>query len=99
MTRVKHQHRKKITVSRLYPHEQTVQPFVEPPPCNTQVKQHHQQQLLDLKHWTFNRFSDSLLCFAINQGKQEQLVKTVREALKINFDLQDEDLDGILANH
>ena len=96
MTRVKHQYRKKITMSRLYPHEQTIKPLLEPPPYNAQVKQH--QQLPDLKNWTFNQFSDSLLCFAIDQGKQEQLVEKVREALKMNFDLEDEDLDDILAN-
>ena len=86
-------------MSRLFPHEQTIQPVVEPPPYSTEATktQQHIQELPVLKELTFNRLPESLLCFAINQGKKDNLVRATREALKLNFGIDDYYLNEVLA--
>ena len=86
-------------MSRLYPNEQTIKPIVEPPPYSAEITQTqlHVQQLPVLKDLTFHRIPESLICFAIDQGKKDQLVRTTREALKINFGIDDYYLNEVLA--
>ena len=48
-----------------------------------------------LRRDTFNKLPNTLLCFAINQDKTNQLVQATRTALKKNFDIRDSDLDDI----
>ena len=86
-------------MSRLYPNEQTIKPLVEPPPysAETTQTQQHLQELPVLKELTFHRLPKSLLCFAIDQGKKNQLVHTTQEALKINFGIDDFYLNEVLA--
>ena len=99
MTRVKLQYRKEIidTMNRLYPYEQTVPAAIEPPPHdpNFVVPPVIMTRVLALQRDTFNQFPDTLLCFAIDQGKEDQLIKVTRKALKHNFDIDDQDLDEI----
>ena len=85
--------------SRLYPHEQTIPAMIEPPAYNAPpipLDATQTARLATLKVETFHRLPESLLRFAIKQGKDQELVKTTREMFKLNFDLEDGDLDDIL---